>query len=220
MISWLKGKKIDTWQNGIRSGVTIACSGIGYDVQVLKRHLITINTEPESILWIHQVQKDDGSFLIGFVDKKDRDFFRKLISVNGIGPQLAISLLEKNQAQDIIRAINEKDISQLTSCSGIGKRTAERLIIELKNKLPNLKQANPCNASDINKPQSFNTQITNEVKSALINLEYKNSEINQAFQELEISYKSSLAHIEGRNQVLENLDFQSLLKEALHIINK
>ena len=76
MISWLKGKKIDTWQNGIRSGVTIACSGIGYDVQILKRNLITINNEQESILWIHQVQKDDGSFLIGFVDKKDRDFFR------------------------------------------------------------------------------------------------------------------------------------------------
>lgn len=93
MIGWLKGEKIDVWGNGSRSGVIIACSGVGYEVQTLCRNQSKINESKELTLWIHQVQREDGSSLIGFLEKSDRNFFRKLISVNGIGPQLAISLV-------------------------------------------------------------------------------------------------------------------------------
>ena len=96
MISCLKGEIIDKWQNGARLGVTISLSGIGYDVQIINRDLSALETFKEAILWVHQVQKEDGSCLIGFFNKEDRNFFRKLININGIGPQLAISLLEKN----------------------------------------------------------------------------------------------------------------------------
>ena len=222
MISWIKGEKIDTWENGSRSGITIACAGIGYDVQVLSRNLSLINNPKESLLWVHQVQKEDGSFLIGFLDKKDRDFFRKLISVNGIGPQLAMSLLEKNQANELILAIIKKEISQLTACSGIGKRTAERLIIELQNKLSHLIQTKPINTIEKNQTQinNLNIELIKEVKSALINLEYKDSEIDKAFQELQLNYQFRATDDAEQKRLSENHDFESLLRETLHIINK
>ena len=135
MIGWLKGEKIQAWKNGPRSGVIVSCSGIGYEVQTLFRNQEKISSSKELVLWVHQVQREDGSSLIGFLEKLDRDFFRKLISINGIGPQLAISLLDKKEAHELIFAITNKDIKLLTSCPGVGKRIAERLVIELQSKL-------------------------------------------------------------------------------------
>ena len=107
MIGWLKGEKIEIWKQGSRLGTIISCSGIGYEVQILHRSLELINSSKELILWVHQVQRDDGSSLIGFIDRVERDLFRKLISVNGVGPQLAIALLEQNQAKSL--AIEDAD---------------------------------------------------------------------------------------------------------------
>ena len=79
MIGWLKGEKIDTWENGSKTGLILSCSGVGYEVQVLKRNLELKHDSKEITLWTHQIQRENGNFLIGFIEKSDRDLFRKLI---------------------------------------------------------------------------------------------------------------------------------------------
>ncbi len=80
MIGWLKGEKIGIWNNGSKTGLILCCSGVGYEVQILKRNLNSIHDSQEVTLWTHQIQREDGALLIGFIEKADRDLFRKLIS--------------------------------------------------------------------------------------------------------------------------------------------
>ena len=221
MISWLKGEKIEPWQNGTRLGVLIACAGVGYEVQLLGREINLISKSKELTLWVHQVQKEEGSHLIGFLEKIERDLFRKLISISGIGPQLALSLLEQNRAKALILAINNKEISELTSCPGIGKRTAERLIIELQNKLSGLVSPDTIESKDqLKTKDALNFKVKDEVSSALLNLGYKNIEIEKAFRELEKSCKFKTSENEQPEFSPKNIDFSGLLKKTLFIINK
>ncbi len=226
MISWLKGEKIDTWHNGTRLGVLISCAGVGYEVQLLNREIELLNTtNNEMVFWVHQIQKDDGSQLIGFLEKLERDLFRKLISINGIGPQLAISLLEQIKARKLILVINNKDIDQLTSCPGIGSRTAERLVIELQHKLSGLidSKSNNNKFNSVLREEEEEEKafpLRNEVRSALINLGYKSFEIDKAFKELEKRLEFVKSEDGQKKGTSKNVDFTTLLKETLFRINK
>ena len=92
-------------------------------------------TDATCTLWVHQVQREDGSNLYGFPQQRDRDLFRTLIAVNGVGPQMALSLLDCCTAPDLVMAIIEGDLKRLTQAQGIGKRTAERIAVELRDRL-------------------------------------------------------------------------------------
>ncbi len=221
MISWLKGRKIENFQNGNRAGLLIECSGIGYEVQVLAREISSINKLKDLILWVHQIQREDGSQLFGFLNKLDRDLFRKFISINGVGAQLAISLLEKNQSGELILAISNKDMYTLTACPGIGKKTSERIIIELHNKLSDLSIPSiSSNENHLDLDEKLNMDLANEVRSALLNLDYENHEINKAFKELQIIPHSKPTKTKQADSSLTRLDFETLLKETLLRINK
>ena len=135
MICWLQGKRIDIWQQGMRKGIVIATKGVGYEVQTLPREQDLFTSKDTVTVWVHQVQRDESIYLYGFLNKEERDLFRILISVNGVGPQIGIALLQENGEKDLINAVKDKDIKQLSKAQGVGKRTAERLIIELKEKL-------------------------------------------------------------------------------------
>ncbi len=135
MISWLQGHKVDKWEHGSKQGVVLACGGVGYEVQLTPRHQTECGSRNDLILWIHQVHREDGPSLFGFPEKKERDLFRRLIGVNGVGPQIALALIQESAAEELIKAIVQADIGQLTKAQGIGKRTAERISLELRNKL-------------------------------------------------------------------------------------
>ena len=72
MISWLKGEKIDQWNNGNRAGFVLSCNGVRYEVQLSKRNLLTLNNHSVLSIWIHQVLREDGSSLFGFTEKSER----------------------------------------------------------------------------------------------------------------------------------------------------
>ncbi len=135
MIGWLHGERIEHWSQGGRQGLVIACAGVGYEVQLASRYLQPLSIETICTLWIHQVQRDDGSSLFGFPDRRERDLFRVLIGVNGVGPQMALALLECCRAEELIEAIIDGDLRRLTQAQGVGKRTAERLAVELRDRL-------------------------------------------------------------------------------------
>jgi len=221
MIGWLKGEKICTWNHGSRTGLMLSCSGVGYEIQVLTRNLTSIHDSKEVTLWTHQIQREDGAFLIGFIEKADRDLFRKLISVSGIGTQSAIALLENQDANKLIDVITQKKIDHLIKCPGIGKRTAERLVVELHNKLLDfsINTDFKTNTTESYQERNLNIDIANEVKSALINLDYKETEIEKAFKEYEKNEKSRLSKTPGDGRAPQILDFETLFKQSLIIIN-
>ena len=135
MIGWLQGERIDSWSQGGRKGLVIACGGVGYEVQLTSGHQARLEAERICTVWIHQVQRDDGSNLYGFTERQERDLFRTLIGVNGVGPQMALALLESCGAAALVEAIVDGDLRRLTQAQGVGKRTAERLAVELRDRL-------------------------------------------------------------------------------------
>ncbi len=143
MIGWLQGQSIEAWQQGNRQGLIIGCAGVGYEVQLTPRHLSGLGAEESLTVWVHQVHREDGASLFGFPARRERDLFRTLIAVSGVGPQMAMALLEKCTVDELIEAIVEGDLRKLCSAQGVGKRTAERLAVELRTKLAGLSGGEP-----------------------------------------------------------------------------
>ncbi len=119
MISWLKGKIIKKWYISTKKGVVLNVNGVGYEVNALLKHLSKIDNSNFQEFWIHQINREDGSTLYGFIDINQRDLFRKIISVNGIGPQIGMALLEDNEVSQFISAIQNNEINLLTRSQGV-----------------------------------------------------------------------------------------------------
>ena len=115
--------------------MVISCGGVGYEVQLTSRDQNRQMDGAGCTLWVHQVQRDDGSTLFGFCEQQERDLFRILIGVNGVGPQMALALLDCSQVDELVAAIVDGDLKRLTQAQGVGKRTAERIAVELRDRL-------------------------------------------------------------------------------------
>jgi Holliday junction DNA helicase RuvA len=117
------------------TGVVIETGGIGYFLHISINTYSRINGNEQSKLFIHEVIREDAHLLYGFSDKDERDFFRLLIAVNGIGSAIAIMMLSSYLPDDLRDAILTENVNLLKGIKGIGAKTAQRVIIELKDKL-------------------------------------------------------------------------------------
>ncbi len=117
------------------AGVVVEAGGIGYFLHISVNTYSRINGNENSKLYLHQVVREDAQLLYGFADKDERDFFRMLISVNGIGAAIAIMMLSSYLPDDLRNAILTENVNLLKSIKGIGAKTAQRVIIELKDKV-------------------------------------------------------------------------------------
>ena len=135
MISWLKGEIINIWKISSKKGVVLNVAGVGYEIQLLPKQIDKAEYSKNIELWIHQIDREDGTNLYGFQEIDQRDLFREIISISGIGPQIGIALLEEFEVNQLVITIENKESSLLTKTQGIGKRIADRLIVELGNKL-------------------------------------------------------------------------------------
>jgi len=117
--------------------VVIEAAGIGYEVHIPVTTAEKVPaTGKECSLFIHSVYREDSATLYGFATREDRDFFRLLVEkVSGIGPKIGISILSRMSVELLRSAIASSDVALLSKCPGIGKKTAERLVIELKDKV-------------------------------------------------------------------------------------
>ena len=178
MICWLKGKLIQNWHISSRKGVVINVGGIGYEVQLLSKQIVIVDKTIEKEFWIHQITREDCTNLYGFNEINERDLFRKIISVNGIGPQIGMALLNDLEVNQLVNAIESNDVNLLTKSQGIGKRIAERLIVELKNKLQQFIDNKETYINNNKSNTSFYfEQYLDEIKSILNSLGYMESEI-------------------------------------------
>lgn len=136
MIGWLQGQVLDLWQQSSRCGVVLVVAGVGYEVQLTRRQFAALPPLGASlVLHIHHAIRDDGWQLFGFAERSERDLFRELVAVSGVGPQVGLALLGEFAPQALVAAIIHADLRLLARAPGVGKRTAERLAVELRSRL-------------------------------------------------------------------------------------
>jgi len=131
MIGFLSGKVISSKPTEI----LIDVNGVGYTVYISINTFEKISDEEIVALYIHTHVKEDSITLFGFYSEPEKEMFELLISISGIGPKLALSLLSGIQTEDLRDAILNGDVTRIIAIPGIGKKTAERLILELKSKV-------------------------------------------------------------------------------------
>lgn len=178
MIGYVKGILADSQKlpNG-RVIVTVEAGGVGYDMQVNPRALSQLPQVGDGVrLFTHLQSREDAQVLFGFVSRAERDVFRLLISVSGIGPQMGMSLLDALGLHELIQSVVNGNARVLTRTPGVGNKTAERIILELKTKLSDWRQH-----SGIVAPTSGPVSAVQEdVEMMLVALGYSNSEISKA----------------------------------------
>jgi holliday junction DNA helicase RuvA len=180
MIGYLKGTIASVQKTGTRVVLTVDVHQVGYDVQIVPRllqHLPAVG-EPMQVFTHYQVREDQVT-LFGFGAAAERDLFRQLVSVSGIGPQLAVALLDTLGLQDLVQAIVSGNTRALSRTPGVGGKTAERIALELRTKLAEWRQQAGITASPSAAPT---LGIQEDVEMTLLALGYTNSEIAQALQ--------------------------------------
>ena len=177
MIGWLKGEIQHRDQRRSRNLVLIGCGGIGYEVYLVQRDWQTLSTGKVHEFWIHQVVSADSLQLFGFLQVAERDLFRELIQVSGVGPQAGLSLLDACKPNELVRALIHSDIKTLCRAKGVGKRTAERLALELRTRLVD---SDGSIDPDLNQVDS----VPPDLIATLETLGYETHEIQSALQRL------------------------------------
>ncbi|MBZ5647938.1 MAG: Holliday junction branch migration protein RuvA [Acidobacteriia bacterium] len=193
MIAHLRGRLLSKHPNQ----AVVDCAGVGYDVTI---SIPTFSGLPsvgaEVSLFIHTHVREDALALYGFLRAEEKQLFEKLINVSGIGPKLAITILSGMPAEDMVSAIRGNDVARLTRIPGIGKKTAERMVLELRDKLDAF-AAPPARAA---------SPVEDDVLSALLNLGYQRSAAEKA---------TAAARANGKSA-----SFETLFKQALSAINR
>lgn len=162
--------------------VLLEVNGVGYEVDTPLSTYCQLTTGQTVTLWTHLVVREDAQLLYGFLDTSDKVLFRTLIKVNGVGPKLALSILSSMSSAMMIQTIDMEDVITLTRIPGVGKKTAERLVIELRDKLKKLTNSVNGDSSSvgINQLNIISNSPVAEAEAALISLGYKPVEAQKA----------------------------------------
>jgi holliday junction DNA helicase RuvA len=193
MIAHLRGKLISKHPNQ----AIVEAAGVGYDVNITVTTFSDLPAQgAEVALFIHTHVREDALALYGFLRAEEKQLFEKLIGVSGIGPKLAITILSGMSAETMVAAIKGNNVAALTRIPGIGKKTAERMVLELRDKLEGFGAAAAAAAV---------SPVEEDVLSALVNLGYQ-----RAFAEKAVARLESAEH--------ENFD--SLFRKALAALAK
>jgi Holliday junction DNA helicase RuvA len=186
MIGSLRGEVIERDMAGT---VLIEVAGVGYVVSVTERTLAELEPSTTAFLYVHHHIREDVQQLFGFLHRPERDAFRSLIGAHGVGPTMALAILATHSPSALVDIVTERNLAALTLVPGVGKKTAERLLVELSNKLsvPMLDGATTGAGSAVA-----------DVREALLGLGYAEAEIRETLRE-----------------VAADGDAETLLREAL-----
>ncbi len=183
----------------------VECSGVGYDVAVSVQCFTRLPDEGQpASLHINTQVREDSIALFGFLDRSEKLLFEKLITISGVGPKLAITLLSGIEATALASAIRSADHALLTRIPGIGKKTAERIVLELKDKLEAL--AAPASASG----GTPHTGAAEDVISALTNLGYSRASAQKAVE--------SAIQTNAEKDLTIRADFEALFRLSMRLL--
>jgi len=190
MIAHLRGTLLEK----APSRLTIDVGGVGYQVQVPLSTFYVVGEPGGTVtLRIHTHVREDVLALYGFATPLEHDLFERLIAISGVGPKLALAVLSGIEPADLIRAVRGQDVARLTAIPGVGKKTAERISLELKDRLP------PADAS-AGQPAAAAApveQLRTDLLAALLNLGYQRAAAEKAVEQAartghEISFEQAL----------------------------
>jgi Holliday junction DNA helicase RuvA len=175
MIAFLRGRLLEKHPNR----VIVDVHGVGYDVQVPLSTFYAAGEPGADVgLRIHTHVREDALALFGFLTALEQVLFERLIGVNGIGPKLALAVLSGIEPGDLVGAVQRADVNRLTRIPGVGKKTAERIVLELKDKLAKdaaLPGAPPVAPADV---------LRDDLVSALVNLGYHRTAVDKVLDGL------------------------------------
>ncbi len=198
MIALLRGTLVDKSPNRL----IVDAGGVGYDVQVPLSTFYSLGEAGTSVtLRIHTHVREDMIALFGFATPLELTLFERLIAINGIGPKLALAVLSGIEPADLIRAIRGQDVARLTAIPGIGKKTAERIGLELKDRLP---AASNTSGSDVSAPLRPEDQLRDDLLSALVNLGYQRAVAEKAIDRV-LQQSNGLGFEASLREVLKGL---------------
>jgi Holliday junction DNA helicase RuvA len=193
MIGSLRGKLLEKRPNQVLLDV----GGVGYQIQIPLSTFAGLGTlHAEATLMIHTHVREDQLALYGFVTAREKHCFELLISASGVGPSLALKILSGMGLEELVPAIRSGDIAQLVRIPGVGRKTAERMIVELRDKLAVV------DVPEEGKPAT-RSQLESDVASALVNLGYDARSVENAI---------------GKARGAGGGDFESLLRASLQIL--
>lgn len=184
MIGWLNGQIVDKQQPG---KLVLDVNGVGYDVETSLNTFFKLEQTNQKVgLHIHTVVREDALLLYGFLDKEERSLFRSLIKVNGIGPKSAIAILSSISPEEFVQCIRQENAALLTKLPGIGKKTAERLVVEMRDSIKHFGESN--GVSSLTQPLAMRSQ--DEAISALEALGYKPQEAHKVVSKIDDGVKT------------------------------
>jgi Holliday junction DNA helicase RuvA len=193
MIGSLRGKLVDKRPNQ----VLLEVGGVGYQVQIPLSTFAALGAlHDEATLLIHTHVREDQFNLFGFFTAREKHCFELLISASGVGPSLALKILSGMGIEELVPAIRKGDLAQLVRIPGVGRKTAERIVVELRDKLAAV------DVREAGKP-STRSQLESDVASALVNLGYDERSVERAVEKARLSSDS---------------DFETLLRTSLHLL--
>ena len=181
------------------SRIVVDVQGVGYEVHVPLSTFYGLGEPGSNVsLRIHTHVRDDTLALFGFASTLELQLFERLISVNGIGPRLALTALSGIEPPELVRSVRQGDVARLTGIPGVGKKTAERMVIELRDNLPNIISAEAEPASSV---KGEADDLRGDALSALLNLGYHR----------QLAEKAINAALKGS----DDLVFEDVLRQAL-----
>jgi Holliday junction DNA helicase RuvA len=185
------------------SRIVVDVAGVGYDVLVPLSTFYVLGEPGTAVtLRIHTHVREDVIALYGFVTRLEQDLFERLIAISGVGPKLALAVLSGIEPAELIRAIRTQDVARMTRIPGIGRKTAERIGLELKDRLPpDLTVAGPSPS-----PSTAADQLRDDLLSALVNLGYQRPVAEKA--------------VEKALQAQPDARFETALKDVLRALMK
>ena len=189
MIGRLRGTLVEK----LSPEILIECAGVGYEVTMPMTSIYALpDITQEAIIYTHFVVREDAQLLYGFANKVERKLFRLLIKVNGVGPKLGLAILSNMSADQFVSCVRHDDLSAIVKIPGVGKKTAERLLIEMRDRLKDW-QAEPVIQhvnSDGTIPEQLSTDVRQDTTfindnkgdaiNALVSLGYKQIQADKA----------------------------------------
>ncbi|MFZ4810791.1 MAG: Holliday junction branch migration protein RuvA [Ilumatobacteraceae bacterium] len=186
MIGSLRGAVLERLGD---SSVLVEVGGVGYIVSVTPRTLAELEPSSPVFLYVHHHIREDAQTLFGFRSRDERTTFEILIATHGIGPALAIAILGTHSPSALVGIVATGDLGALTLVPGVGKKTAERLLVELRNRL-SLPMLDPVGVGGGGGVSSSGT-VVSDVREALVGLGYGVEEVRDALRELDASSDAS-----------------------------
>jgi len=195
MYDYLKGYIVSKQLNSYRgTHIVLDVNNIGYLIHTGKRTIERITTD-EAKIYVSLTHKEDSMSLTGFLSKEERDIFNILQSVSGIGVKLALLILDEFSIAELVDIMIREDHKELSRAKGVGAKVAQKIILELKDKLINWSNVTPVDVADIETTKEVEQESIIEVQSVLISLGYSANEAKTAIKEI-LNYKKDCTKTE------------------------